>query len=66
MKRIGNLFEKIVDIENLKRAHKNARKGKRFYTEVKMINAEEHLEKYYLNAILRRNPPCKEKSKKAA
>ena len=28
MKRFGYLFEKIVDIENIKLAHKNARRGK--------------------------------------
>ena len=37
MKRHGNLFEKIVDIENIKLAHTQARRGKSFYTEVKMI-----------------------------
>lgn len=34
MKRYGNLYHKIVDIENLKLAHKNARKGKVKYKEV--------------------------------
>lgn len=38
MKRHGNLFEKIVSYENLMLAHKNARKGKAHYTEVKMVN----------------------------
>lgn len=38
MKRAGNLFEKIVDIENIKRAHKNARKGKSNYREVQYVN----------------------------
>lgn len=28
MKRVGNLYEKIYDLENLEKAHKNARKGK--------------------------------------
>lgn len=28
MKRVGYKFEKVYDIENLKLAHKNARKGK--------------------------------------
>jgi len=40
MKRHGNLFEKIVDIENIRLAHLNARKGKTGYTEVIMVDAE--------------------------
>lgn len=44
MKRIGNLYEKIYDIENLRKAHKNAKKGKGWYKEVKMI--DEDLDKY--------------------
>lgn len=38
MKRHGNLFEKIVDKDNIRLAHKNARKGKAFYNEVKDID----------------------------
>ena len=34
MKRYGNLYSKIYDMENLKLAHKNARKDKLFYKEV--------------------------------
>lgn len=44
MKRHGNLFEKIVDIDNIKLAHKNARRGKTNYTEVKMVDAD--IDKY--------------------
>jgi hypothetical protein len=44
MKRYGNLFEKVYDIENIKLAHKNARKGKKHYKEVKMIDT--HPDKY--------------------
>lgn len=40
MKRYNHLFEKIVDLDNIKLAHKNASKGKRHYSEVKMINAK--------------------------
>ena len=40
MKRHGNLFERIVDIENIKLAHKQARRGKAFYSEVKMVDAD--------------------------
>lgn len=46
MKRYGYLFEKIVDIENIKLAHKNARKGKSKYREVKMVDAD--LDRYEL------------------
>ena len=38
MKRVGNLYHKIYDIENIKLAHKNARKGKTHYTEVKIVD----------------------------
>lgn len=38
MKRHGNLFEKIIDIENIKLAHKLAQRGKQHYTAVKRIN----------------------------
>lgn len=48
MKRYGKIYEKIYDIENLKLAHKNARKDKLFYQDVKMV--DESLE-YYLNEI---------------
>lgn len=48
MKRYGNLYEKICDIENLRKAHKNAKKGKGWYKEVKMI--DENLE-YYLGLL---------------
>ena len=48
MKRHGNLFEKIVDKDNIRLAHKNARKGKTFYNEVKDIDL--NLE-YYVNEI---------------
>lgn len=40
MKRHGNLFSKIVDKENIKLAHMNARKGKTFYAEVQKIDAD--------------------------
>ena len=44
MKRYGNLYHKICDIENIKLAHHNARKGKAFYREVKMV--DENVEFY--------------------
>jgi len=39
MKRYGNLFEKICSMENLQEAHRNARKDKLFYKEVKMVDS---------------------------
>ena len=40
MKRYGNLFKDIVDIDNIKLAHKNASKRKKHYTEVKMVDSD--------------------------
>jgi len=40
MKRYGYLYEKIYNIDNIKLAHKNARKGKLHYKEVKSIDKE--------------------------
>jgi len=40
MKRFNNLFEQIVDIDNIKKAHLNARKGKTHYREVQMIDQD--------------------------
>jgi RNA-directed DNA polymerase len=48
MKRAGNLWEEICDIENIKFAHSQARRGKSFYTEVKMVDANLDL---YANLI---------------
>ena len=48
MKRFGNLYEKIYDIENIRLAHKNARKGKKHYSEVKRVDANPE---YYFNRI---------------
>lgn len=38
MKRYGNLFDKIVEEQNLALAHQNARKGKTWYKEVGMVD----------------------------
>lgn len=38
MKRYGNLYEKIYNIDNLKLAHQNARRDKLFYKDVKMVD----------------------------
>ena len=40
MKRVGNLYPLICDIENIKLAHKNARKGKTHYKEVKLVDED--------------------------
>lgn len=48
MKRYGHLFEQVYDMENLKRAHHNAKKGKGWYREVKMVDANPE---YYLTKL---------------
>lgn len=40
MKRANNLFDKIVNIENLRLAHRIAQRGKKHYTAVKLINKD--------------------------
>jgi len=50
MKRYNNLYSKIYDMENIKLAHKNARRGKAHYSEVKIVEADP--EKYF-NGIYR-------------
>ncbi len=39
MKREGNLFSELVSMENLCLAHKNARKGKRHYKDIQIIDS---------------------------
>jgi hypothetical protein len=39
MKRYGKLYEKIYNIDNIRLAHHNARKGKKHYDEVKVVDA---------------------------
>lgn len=46
MKRYGNLYQKICSMDNLKEAHRNARKGKGWYAEVKEVDT--HLEEYLI------------------
>lgn len=48
MKRFDHLFEKICSMENLRLAHKNAKKGKGWYAEVKEVDA--NLD-YYLGLL---------------
>ena len=40
MKRFGNLYQQICSMENLQKAHKNAKKGKGWYAEVKIVDAD--------------------------
>lgn len=48
MKRVGNLYAEICSMDNLKLAHKQARKGKGFYKEVAMVNEDPM---YYLGEL---------------
>lgn len=40
MKRYGDIYDKICTIENLREAHRNAKKDKLFYAEVKMVDSD--------------------------
>jgi len=40
MKRAGDLWRHIVTLDNIRLAHKNARRGKTHYREVKMVDAD--------------------------
>ena len=40
MRRHGNLWSQILDLDNIKVAHNAARRGKAYYTEVKMVDAD--------------------------
>lgn len=40
MKRYGNLYEQICSMDNLRKAHQNAKKGKGWYQEVKEVEAD--------------------------
>lgn len=48
MKRVNDLFEKIVDIDNIVKAHYNAKKGKAHYDEVQMFDKDPY---YYARKI---------------
>ena len=43
IKRIGNLYSQIYDIENLELAHQHAKRGKGWYTEVQIVEAHKGL-----------------------
>lgn len=51
MKRHDNLFDKIWDIDNLRLAHRNAKKGKGWYKEVKEIDKDPDKYLYELQAM---------------
>ena len=40
MKRYDHLYEKIYDLENLRKAHQHAKKGKGWYREVQEIDKD--------------------------
>lgn len=48
MKRHGHLYPKIYDMDNLRLAHQNAKKGKGWYKEVKMVDENPD---YYLGLL---------------
>lgn len=48
MKRYGNLYEKVYSMDNLILAHKKARRGKRWYPEVKKVDKKAS---YYLKKL---------------
>lgn len=48
MKRHGGLWERVCSTENIELAHRKAKRGKRRYTEVKMVDADPA---YYLGRI---------------
>lgn len=56
MKRHGNLWHRIVEPDNIKAAHIAARRGKGFYSEVKMVNEnmDEMLEQIRLSLVNKR------------
>lgn len=53
MKRYGNLYEKIYDLENLKRAHKEARKDKAYYEAVKKTDDDLDNRLLYIQDLLK-------------
>lgn len=48
MKRVNDLYKYICDEDNIRLAHKNARKGKLHYKEVIKVDANED---YYISLI---------------
>jgi len=48
LKRYGYLWEDIIDFDNLVKAHYNAKRGKSWYKEVKMVESDTY---YYIDQI---------------
>jgi len=48
VKRYGYLWKDVIDFDNLLLAHHNARKGKTWYKEVKMVDSDPY---YYIDKI---------------
>lgn len=55
MKRKGFLFEKVYEMDNLIEAHKNARKGKSYYREVKMVDNNSEFYLSWLQYLIKNN-----------
>lgn len=53
VKRYGNLYERIYDYENLKKAYKNAKKGKGWYKEVMLIDKDPDFYLHQLQTMLK-------------
>ena len=64
MKRYGNLYEQIYSMDNLRKAHKNARKGKGWYEEVKEVDANIEVYLKQLQEILTTLPIMKNSSRR--
>lgn len=69
MKDTGDLFSKICDMDNLRKAHKNAKRGKGWYAEVKCIEKDldhylnvEYMHNYYLKEVKGNAEICKRKN----
>jgi len=54
MKRQGHLYNKMWELDNIREAHKNSRKGKAHYCEVKMVDANPDFYFKQIQEMLRR------------
>ena len=52
MKRYGNLYDSIISLDNIKLAHKNARKNKTHYSEVIMVDQDIELYSLQIQKML--------------
>jgi len=53
MKRYGNLYHKIYDMDNIHMAHENAKRGKKHYHEVKMVDTNPEFYFEHIQSILK-------------